>query len=242
MRTATTKYLTGAQTARMERILATTKRMLSEVGPESMTIRDLAAASNVAPATLYKRFGGKDALIAVAVIDHYEQTILKYFEDDRGSGSPVDRVVYGLELFDQEIQHSPALAQALMSAHFRIGNDRLMSDKLYGIAYKTWLSLLEEMRQRKSLRDWVSLPHLCAEMCDREFAVVMKWCQGTIPHDFLRNALVFGMLSVLLGASKGQQASQIEQMLQKILKQAPLPILSSEARAAPRKPAAKPRK
>ncbi|MDB5969688.1 MAG: regulatory protein TetR [Hydrocarboniphaga sp.] len=203
--------------AHIERILETTKRLLSEVGSQKMTIRSLAAASGVAPATLYNRFGGKEALISMAVIDHYERNVLHGFIQHDGSGSPIENFIHGLKLLTRTCHDNRSFTSTLVGLYFKLDNDRHMPESMYGALYKTWLLLIEQMRQQDSLKKWVSAEAIAAEMCERAFAVILKWARQEIADKTLFDRLVFGTLSILLGASRGSQAGDIEQTLEKVL-------------------------
>lgn len=215
MRAAQEKYMTEAQSSRIQRILDATKRLLAEVGADQMTMRDLALASGVATATLYNRFGSKDNIIMLTVLDHYEQTIRAGMSQLKFGSTPLQKIVYGLGLFDMEIQKHPGLARALMSAYFKLEGSREMPEGLYRSLYQTWLPILKEMQHLRALRSWIPVDLLCEEICDREFGVVMKWSQGAIADKDVLKRLKFSVLSSLLAASTATQARLIEQELQK---------------------------
>lgn len=217
MKAAPKKAAPELKDAHLGRILETTKRLLGEIGAEQMTIRGLAAESKVAPATLYNRFGGKDKLISLAVIDHYERNVRTGFLKHEGSGSPLENFCYGLKLLAKTCQENPAFARTVVSMYFKVGNHVEMPKAMYGALYDTWLLLLQDMRSQGSLRDWVSLEALSAELCERTFAVVLKWAKDEIPDKTLLDRMVFSALCILLGASSGAQAQPIEDMLQKLL-------------------------
>mgnify|MGYP000491695044 CR=1 FL=1 len=214
MSAAKEKYMTQAQSLRIQRILDATRRLLGEVGADQMTMRDLAVASGVAPATLYNRFGSKDNIILLTVMDHYEQAIRSGMSLLKFGASPLQKLIFALSLFDADIHKNPGLARALMSAYFKLEGSREMPESLYRSLYSTFLPILQEMQHHRSLRPWVPLDLLCEELCDREFGVVMKWSQGAIAEGELMKRLKFSVLSTLLAASTGAQARTIEQELQ----------------------------
>jgi AcrR family transcriptional regulator len=215
MRAAQEKYMTEAQSSRIQRILDATKRLLVDVGADQMTMRDLAVASGVATATLYNRFDSKDNIILLTVLDHYEQTIRSGMSHIRFGSTPLQKIIFGLGLFDMEIRKHPGLARALMSAYFKLEGSREMPESLYRSLYETWLPILQEMQHLRALRSWIPLELLCEELCDREFSMVMKWSQGGIADKDVLKRLKFSVLSMLLAASTGTQARLIEQELKK---------------------------
>ncbi len=218
MKAPNRKTPSTAQALRHARILDQTKRLMSQVGADRMTVRDLAIASAVAPGTIYNRFGSKDQVISLAVIDHFEKVIRSRLNNYAGAKSPLDKIVLGLDLIASDCLKGPAFASAMMSAYFKVGVQRRMLGSLYQALYDIWLPVLLEMQQGKLLRPWVLAAALCVEICDREFGVVVKWVQGDMPQADLRERSRFAVLSILLGASRGRQATQIEALLQDTLK------------------------
>lgn len=221
--------LTDRQSARMGRILESAQRLLGEVGVERMTMRDLAAASGVAAATLYNRFGTKDGIVTYAVLDHYERAVRSVVERSTGTESPVEQIAYAARVIVKDCRRRQGFAGALMSAYFRIGNEREMPTRLYDALMQSWLPPLQQMRDSSRLHDWVSIPLLAEELCDRMFGMVMKWSQGMIPGVALEDRTLYSLLSVLAGVSREPQAGEIANLLR---------VLSS--RLVKRKPRSRP--
>lgn len=222
MRTASKAVLTEMQSARLERILEATKRLLGELGAERMTMRDVAAASEVAEGTLYNRFGGKDDLITVAVVDYFERSVQSIVEH-RHSKSPVQKFVYGMSVVTKAILQAKPFARALMRTYFRVDNRLEMTDRLTQSVYSTWLPVIQEMQAQQLLRDWVSPPLLCSEICERLFGVVLKWAQGGFPDKELHDRCTLSVLLQVLAASRGSQVKEIETIMIRLSKRLKFP-------------------
>lgn len=203
-----TAVMTPLQSARFDRILAATRRLMAEQGADGMTMRAIASMSRVSEGTLYNRFGSKDRLVAVAMVEYFEQAVQTHIEQQTRK-APVARIVHSVDVVVRSILEAPAFTRGLMSAFFKLGGDREMPNQLAARVYASWMPLLLEMQQRKQLHDWVSVPLLCEELCDREFGTVMKWAQGNLGNATFRDQLLYSLLSSLLGASKGRQAREI---------------------------------
>ena len=230
MDTAARTYLTSSQADRVDRILAATNRLLVEVGVDKITMRQLAAESQVAAATLYNRFGSKDNIITLAVIDHFERSIQTIVSQVRDVGSPLDHAVYSLKVVHAEAMREPAFPRALMKTYFKLESDRSMPERLYQALYQTWLPIVTAMSDSKSLRPWFDVASLCTELCDCEMNVMGQWGLGIIPDDQLLDKLTFAVLAILLGASTGAQAEAVAKLMQDRL--ANLKKLRSGASAA----------
>lgn len=213
MSTAARLFLTDSQSARRARILEATLQLIGEVGAERMTMRDIAAASKVSAATLYNRFGTKDNLITLAVVGQFERSIEAVIATNASGKTPLQKITYGLELLAKDILQSQRFAHALISAYFKIDNDRQMPDHLLAAVRNTWLPAIDEMRKNRSLREWAAVPVVVNEVSDRTFAVVMRWAQDAFPKHELGRQLIFSIVTFLLGASRGKQCDEAEQIL-----------------------------
>ena len=69
MRRVRLSALTPLQRARRERILTTTRDQLSLLGYDGINMRNLAAAAEVSPTTLYNLYENKDVLVLSALED-----------------------------------------------------------------------------------------------------------------------------------------------------------------------------
>jgi AcrR family transcriptional regulator len=200
----------------LTRILETTKRMLSDVGSEKMTIREIAAVSGVAPGTLYNRFGGKDTLINLAIRDHYERHVKMSFLDRAKKGPLLTYGLRGLRFVARTCLESPRYSKAMVTIYFKGGANQNVHDSMYRMFNESWISLLHDMRDAGFLRDWVSIESASAEISDRTFGIIFNWAQGRVPDEWLSSRFEYGALSILLGASQGEQAVLVEILLKKL--------------------------
>ena len=212
-RDKSTKALTDLQSARMARILNAAQNLLGEIGVERMTMRDLAVASGVSAATLYNRFGTKDGVVTSAVLDHYERAVRSVLDRAAGNETPAQQIAHGISVIVKDCLRRPAFGRALMSAYFKIGNEREMPTGLYQALMQSWLPQLQQLADQNALRDWVSVPMLAEELCDRMFGVVMKWAQGGISNRIFVARAQMSVLLPLAGAAHGAQATEVAQLV-----------------------------
>lgn len=201
------------QSAKLARIMSVTQQLLGEVGVENITMRDLAARSRVAAATLYNRFGTKDRLVTAAVIEHYELAIAHVVARRTTIQKPLDQIVENVRVIVRDCQRRPGFAQALMVAYFKIGNDREMPTRLYAALLHSLLPPIRQMEAGGTLRPWASSQAVAEELCDRMFGAVMKWSQGLVPKPLLLEHALRSLLLSLAGASTAEQADEIGAVL-----------------------------
>jgi len=217
-KTRATKPKPELKDAHLRRVLETTKRLLAESGDiERLTIRGLAAASDVSPATLYNRFVDKETLISTAIVDHYEREVRQGFERSN-PGAPLESLVNGLKMLARTCQEHPGFAKAVVGLYFKVGGRREMPKTMYASLYGTMRPLLLQMQEQGLLQDWVSPDAICVEISDRGFTLIHRWALDEIPARSLADHLLFGAYSILLGASRATQAAQVERILREILK------------------------
>lgn len=202
----------------LRRVLDTLRDMLATLGSaDRITIRDLAAASQVSPATLYNRFGDKDSLLAFAILEYFELSAGHAFVSP-AIGSPLTRIESGLRLIEQECILNPALARSLTELYFRTGTNLNLRPLLYRAIFDSLKSPLDTMHSDGMFQNWVSVDALCVEICDRAFSIVYRWVQNDIPLDAIGDHLVFGTDSLLLGALRHEHQHTIEKRIRAVLK------------------------
>ena len=216
MSTTAKAFLTDTQSARMENITRATLSMIRDIGAERMTMRNIAAASQVSAATLYNHFGTKDNLVTFAVVANFEQSIQAVVAAHASGKSPLQKIIYGLDVLTKEMLQEKEFAHALIGNYFKLDSNRQMPDHLFNAVRNTWQPSIDEMQKKRSLRDWVSTTWVTDEISDQVFAVVVRWAQHTFPDSELGRRLKLPILSVLMSASRGKQADEAENMLSKL--------------------------
>ncbi|MEC9360002.1 MAG: TetR/AcrR family transcriptional regulator [Pseudomonadota bacterium] len=234
MRTAAKKYFSQERFDRLERILDVTKSMLAAVGPDRLNIRDLARESQVSSATLYNRFGSKDNIISMAVIDHFEKAVaITLMKESSSSEPPVDRILHVLRLLEINTLDQMSFVSALMSIHFKVGGDADIRLQLYRQCYRLLLKAISEIHDTGGLVAPYSPELLAEEASDRIFGVVVKWSQGDIPDHQLLDRMSYGVLSTLGNGTKEPLKSDVTKKLDaavRRLTRAPEPTASRRPR------------
>jgi AcrR family transcriptional regulator len=205
--------MTELQSARIERILAATKRLLGTIGLERMTMKDVAVASDVAEATLYNRFGTKDNLVSAAVVDYFETRIRRNVEH-HACRTPIEKVLVTAQVVAEAVVEAPEFTRGLMNTWFDCRSERSTTLRLADTISASWIPILLEMRAQRLLAKWVSLKLLSDELRDREFGVVVRWAQGQIADRRCRDHLAYASLMPLLGVSRGKQVEAITTVLE----------------------------
>lgn len=204
--------------AHVRRVIETAKRMIAKGGIEKLTIRRLAKASGVAPATLYNRFVDKETLISIVVVDHYEREVREGFVSGGApADEPLERLRSGLKSLARTCHDHPAFIRAVVGMYYSLAGRRDMPNTMYRSLHDTLSALLAQMQEKKLLQDWASADAACAEICERCFSCIHQLIIGELPDRNFVDHLTFGAFSILLGVSRDPQRRQIQETLEELL-------------------------
>lgn len=210
------KYMTDKDTARLQRIISAARRQIEAAGLENMTMRSLAAESRVSPTTLYNRFGTKDNIISLVVIDNYETFADSYHPASSKAAKPLDNLLALLKVKRNSLRSRRSLSKALVSMHFNQNNDRELPNHLLEMQSARFLSILKDMQEKKLIFAWVDTDILSKEISDHYLSVLMKWSQNEIAENELLDRICFSALLTLAGISTGTQLKQVLGLLRTI--------------------------
>ena len=155
------KNLAGDTTSGRERVLDAAQSCLERFGLAKTTIEDVAQASGLSRATVYRQFGSRDALLlAVAARDADRVASraalhLQRFEDV-GSW-----IVEGMLFCLREIPKRPVLSQFLAPQEFGAASRMLLtSDRMLAIGSEILRPMFEPARSRGLLHEDLELDSL----------------------------------------------------------------------------------
>lgn len=230
MRTAVAQYLSDSSIERLDRVIAAATRILSQSGMEGLTIRSLARESQVTTRTLYQRFGSKDNIIALVIIDAYERSVDPYQKLSRADDQPLDALLRLLDLLVQLMRANANFARALMAVYFKHETPRLLPSRLFEILLQRFRPIIANMESTQRLQHWITSERAACEITHLTLSACFQWTQGAIEEAHLYDASSFRILTFLRGISEKTQAKAIGSVLKTI---APRLIGPSELGKAP---------
>lgn len=210
------KYMTDKDAARLQRIISAARHQIEAVGLENMTMRSLAIQSRVSPTTLYNRFGTKDNIVALVVIENYETFAGSQNLVGSRTAKPLDNLLALLQIMRNSLKTKRSLSKALVSMYFKHDNDRELPNHLLEIHSTRFLAILKEMQEKKHIHAWVNTDVLSKEMSDHYLSVLMKWSQNEISEKELFDRICFSALLAVAGVSTGTQLKEVLVLLRKI--------------------------
>ena len=144
------KALTERQYRRREKILATARDLIAEYGYKGVTMRDLAAKSNVTPKTLYHQFGNKEKLLRTAVEERFRHTYQAI--DDHEVKKGIDKLFFIVDAVADSTRKNYDYAMALAPV---ITSRR--SDPFASIRMNTYGNAVRQIEQEGDFLDWVEI-------------------------------------------------------------------------------------
>ena len=205
--------LTKASSDRLDRILAAAARRLEQDGIDGLTMRNLAQDSGVSPVTLYNRFGSKDNIISLVVINSFDRNIDLTQRSVDHSTSPFDHLLVLLGLLEHELRDKKGFSQALMVLLFKHDNDRELPNTVYSMLRTRVFSSIRDMHLIGELQGWAPVEPIATEITDRILGTAMKWTQRTLTDKDLLSSLRFSVLTTLHAFMAPRLQKQIDNLL-----------------------------
>ncbi len=108
--------LTRSQTARRQRVIGAAVALAGEGGYDAVQMRDVAATAQVALGTIYRYFSSKDHLLAATLVEWTRDLQRRLSQRPARGQTPADRVVDVVRRATSNLEHSPKLIAALVTA------------------------------------------------------------------------------------------------------------------------------
>ncbi|WP_323799756.1 TetR/AcrR family transcriptional regulator [Parasphingorhabdus sp.] len=191
------QYASEAMAKRRSDILETARLLLTEQEGQ-FTMRELAAKSGVALATLYNIFGNQKELIGQAVIEVLRGSLTSWtVSEDVSLPEQVER---RLESVVNEIFRRPAYARKMAELYFLPDPEGVVADLLHSVSLEDVSQAIIRLAERNVLAE-DSDPNLIArEMVVIQYAVIARWSAGKFPDEQLLIRLKHVTLGHLAGS------------------------------------------
>jgi len=190
--------LTPLQQARRGRILQTARDQLSRNGYDGINMRDLAAAANVSPTTLYNLYENKDVLILSALQEQLA-TIGR-----QTNATPRDGWKYLLELnygVARQIVAAPQWAAAITRLLLQAKPDDPILKTLLIDAAANSRTALHAMQEAGELKPETDVDMLCNSLTGASWSTIILWTKEVVALENLPREYMCNLLYPLLAAA-----------------------------------------
>jgi AcrR family transcriptional regulator len=183
---------------RRARILASAREIVTELGTDGLSMRDLARRSRVTVPTIYNLVGGRDAVLSAAV---EEQTALFIAGiEATSSANPADRLLAVHESCVRELLRLPRYYRTFLRMVFMSPTAESLRTRLETTMHEEISRGVEALWNGGKLEEWVA-PAALVPLLQRNLSIVsMQWAAGEFPDTHLRAAMLYGACCVLAGA------------------------------------------
>ena len=205
------KYESARQVERQSNILACARDMLSDVGYAGMTMRALAEKAEVAPATLYNLYGGKDELIIAAVEDLLKLLGVRAAESRESEG--IGALLATAEVTGQQIQATPKYAEAMTRALFKVEGDDPLADVLFARGHPYVAEQLAIAQKRGEILPEVDTNLVALHLTGQGWSTIMLWMMGMLPLQDMIVERQRNLIMTLIGVTRGTAKKRLEARL-----------------------------
>lgn len=196
---------------RRRRILREARRMIGEGQMDDFNIRELCRRAEVSSRTIYNAFGGKEAVIALAIKDYFEafHHSMPFAESEATFAGAMERAM-AATLRNLQI---PNYLHAVTALYFSPTLDPQTREVLIGIGRRPWLAWLWQIRSRRQLERGIDAESIASDLSDLQFAKVHQWGIGVLSDADMVKATAVSVLTHLAGATRGEARAAIREQL-----------------------------
>ena len=187
------KPMTERQIRRREDILTAARKLITELGYDGVTMRQLAKESGVAPKTLYHQFQNKEKLLRAAVEERYRYLyrLIDEAEIERG----IDRLYYILDTVSDTTEKNADYARALRP----LLTDPSTTGTFTEIRMNTYRKAIDQIASEGEFVDWVDVEMLNALVYRQINPILMRATERIPFRTFAKIDISLILASVTIG-------------------------------------------
>lgn len=204
--------ITEQKLERRRRILEGARTLIAERGFGGITVRDLARTCRVSVPTLYNLFGGKDALLAAAVEEHFLGLLESAPREGAGSGHL--RLLAILSRIALEVTRHSGYNRALLRAFAEVRETEPVQLTIAESLAAELAGALEEMREKRQLAAWVDSGALASQITAVCINTTVIWARGMLPDEAVEAGMTYPSCMLALAAARGAARKALEDRAQ----------------------------
>src|SRR5690554_4581493 len=179
------------------RILEETQKLIADEGFEKFRMRELCKRAEVAPHTIYKAFGSKERLIAVAIRHQFESFATKHpLKYPRRS---LEGVLERLIIAHATMLGMKEYVKTVANIYFSLTVDEYLRDS---VTYNVILTLRPwaiRLQQYGHLREGITAEDLVEQIVRQKFTISLEWSRTDISDETFFEKKVLAVLSSAAG-------------------------------------------
>jgi len=193
---------------RRRRILQAARQIIAERGYESLTMRDLAAASRVTVPTIYNLVGSKEAVLSSAVAERTAGFVAGITEAKRTT--PASGILSVVEVSCAEMLRMPDYYHSLLRLLLTAQPGQDMAEGVSAEVVRSFQRGLQEMRDAGELADWADARAIAHRLGTHLRMTALDWAAGNLDDEGMRAASLLGTCLMILGVADGESRRELE--------------------------------
>lgn len=204
---ATTRKEHSGVERRRQAILRAARAMLNR---EPLSMRRLAEAAGVSPATPYNLFGTKRRLF-MALYDEQRAGLIDKLAASRQPDA-FARMFHAIHLFGSELADEPAFFRALFATIYASDPER-GEPREHDPGAAFWRAIVADVKAEGLIRDTVSVPAFTANFLYLIGGATLDWVEGRIAVARWETAVGYGLALASLTVATERSRAGLEQRL-----------------------------
>jgi len=203
------KSMTERQIRRREDILAAARKLITERGYDGVTMRDLAAESDVAPKTLYHQFESKENLLRTAVEERHRYIYQMIDDEDIEHG--IDRLFFIIDTVAETTRKNLAYARALapiLSAR--------SSTSFTTVRMNTYRKAIIQIAGESEFVDWIDVDLLTAIIYRQVNPLYLSWWYKKVSETETSGFAKLDISLILRSITTGYTHERTTEMIRKM--------------------------
>lgn len=186
---------------RRRRILHEARVMISELGYENFSIRELARRAKVAQRTLYNAFGSRENII-VSAIYQYQQDFNEQVTYGHLGHTLLGRLERLVKVHSRNLQIRP-YTTAVMAVYNSQFSDPSIRRGILKLSNDGILPYAEHLAACRMLADGVTAEAYVSTLTRQLYATLSSWCLGEVPDENMIEAMVETFLVLTYASTRG---------------------------------------
>lgn len=204
---------------RRRRVLREARRIIAEKGVADFTVRELCERAGVAQKTLYNAFGGKEAVVALAVRQYFTDFSARaHYRFEPGSLEGLLEVLIKVNSRNAQIR---PYTKALMGIYHSATAEPALRRLLHEIGRHTFQAFVEGLARRRQLRSELTAEHVLSLLLVQTNGVLSDWCVGDLPEEALVDRVSEAALMVVGQSTSGKVRLEADRWLEDVRRQRP---------------------
>jgi len=204
------KQLTERQKTRRAAILSAARDLIVEHGYEGVTMRELAARSDVALKTLYQQYDNKENLLAKAVEELHSDTYAEIMKVDKETG--LDKLFFIVDNVLSKNMENDAYARTMAPILAR-GASTVSFIETRKAAYR---QAVEQMQADGGLTADIDIDLMLDILHRQSSSLYFEWARGLTPTPIVGDTIKLQMCMVLSSVTRGQTHDRISTYIQQL--------------------------